>query len=115
MKFSHATRERVLNHLEKINQDLAERYLEHLINDRQDMSAEFHYRLIYLYLTKVLQSKEWKQYEKQQHYRFVGDQSRQKLLRFLEQSTCYRADRLLSRFPENGKPMCLVRHADLNN
>jgi hypothetical protein len=105
--------ERVVNHLERINPDLAENYLEHLVNDRQEPTAEFHHRLILLYLTKVLQSKEWRQYEKelqqqttankQRPLRFNGDQTRVKLLEFLQRSANYRPERILSRFPESGK------------
>ncbi|CEQ42822.1 SPOSA6832_04686 [Sporobolomyces salmonicolor] len=80
----HAT----MAHLEGIGRDVCIRYLEHIIHVLGEQGAEFHEKLIELYLAVVQASGTG-----------PDETADQKLLDLLESSTSYRADRMLGRLP----------------
>lgn len=104
-------RDKVLDYLENINNDLASQYLEHIIIDCSDKTEEFHNRLVDLYREKV--------HKLRQEYvdslpegdppKEEGMESsesdlglmRRKLIGFLQRSWHYIPERLLTRFPTN--------------
>jgi len=58
-------RDKVLTFLEEENVDLAEKYLEHLINELNDLTPDFHNRLVNAYLQQLRtredrDSEDWK-------------------------------------------------------
>ncbi|GAA5890028.1 hypothetical protein JCM6882_009206 [Rhodosporidiobolus microsporus] len=84
-------RHTTMAHLEKIGRDVCIRYLEHIIHELGELGAEFHEKLIELYLAEVVQGKKATGARDEAVYR--------KLLDLLESSTSYRADRILGRLP----------------
>jgi len=111
-------RHAVSNHLSKIAPKEEQiKYLEHIIEDLDEKGPEFHERLIELYLERVRSSpspspsstavggdldqetgsKEHEDGKKSQEADY------KKLIRFLENSTQYRPDRLLGRIGEDEK------------
>ncbi|GAA5966350.1 hypothetical protein JCM21900_005140 [Sporobolomyces salmonicolor] len=80
----HAT----MAHLEGMGRDVCIRYLEHIIHVLGEQGAEFHEKLIELYLAVVQSSGTG-----------PDETAYQKLLDLLESSTSYRADRMLGRLP----------------
>ncbi|KAF2741750.1 vacuolar morphogenesis protein-like protein AvaB [Sporormia fimetaria CBS 119925] len=76
-------RGRVLNFLQKLDLKLAVRYLEHVVEELNDLTPDFHQRLIQLYLER----------SKAGHDAFEGDDQRvewqQRLQQFLKSSSQY--------------------------
>ncbi|KAL1915253.1 uncharacterized protein VTP21DRAFT_7529 [Calcarisporiella thermophila] len=91
-------RERVLEHLETFSLDLSIQYLEYIIHNLGDETPDLHNRLISSYLAKM---QEHGELDGQAHYEEMSSE-RRKLLLFLEQSTYYRAERVLSQLPIDG-------------
>ncbi|KAI8366276.1 CNH domain-containing protein [Choanephora cucurbitarum] len=89
-------REQVLQHLESISGDLAIRYLEYVIEVLHDESPEFHNRLVIAYLDSITKNKKIaNDAEKKNNIRA-------RLIAFLTDSSCYKAERILSRLPMDG-------------
>jgi tetratricopeptide (TPR) repeat protein len=91
----------VLNFLDKISPVLSLQYLEYLVFKRGDRTPEFHNKLVMTYLDRVVA--EMSQPRPKSPISPLVDtpmeSHRLRLQRFLERSTFYRADRILSRFP----------------
>ncbi|CAO3612687.1 unnamed protein product [Cunninghamella echinulata] len=83
-------RDRVLQHLVSISDNLAIQYLEYIMNELHDKTPEFHNRLAIAYLDKI-KSDQVPEEEKKT--------TRTKLLHFLIESTYYKAEKILSRLP----------------
>jgi hypothetical protein len=84
-------RPRVLDYLENLDQNLAIRYLEHVLFGLKDMTPEFHTRLAGLYLSALSRD-------------LHGEQKNvwhAKLLKFLETSYQYRAEKVLGWLPRS--------------
>ena len=83
-------RPRVLDYLEQQDQSFAIQYLEHIVTELHDQTPEFHTRLAGLYLTVLAQDmKEQK------------DSWQARLLKFLEASDQYRAEKVLGWLPRD--------------
>ncbi|SCV73601.1 BQ2448_7527 [Microbotryum intermedium] len=83
-------RHEVMKHTEHVGEDACMRYLEHVVHELDERGAEFHDKLIQVYLRKVFDDAD----------DGVGDEGDyKKLLAFLEASESYRADRMLGRLP----------------
>ncbi|SCZ95117.1 BZ3500_MvSof-1268-A1-R1_Chr11-3g03615 [Microbotryum saponariae] len=83
-------RHQVMQHLEGVGEEACMRYLEHVVHELDERGAEFHEKLIEVYLRRVLEGGQGG----------VGDEEGyKKLLAFLEASESYRADRMLGRLP----------------
>ncbi|GAA5871131.1 hypothetical protein JCM1840_007600 [Sporobolomyces johnsonii] len=80
----HAT----MAHLEGIGRDVCIKYLEHIIHVLGEQGADFHEKLIELYLAVVQSSGKER-----------DETAYKRLLDLLESSTSYRADRMLGRLP----------------
>ncbi|KAI5477615.1 rab guanyl-nucleotide exchange factor [Pseudohyphozyma bogoriensis] len=80
-----------MHHLEKIGSDVCATYLEHIIHQLGEEGAEFHEKLIELYLAAVHPPNKNPD----------ADEAYRKLLELLESSTSYRADRILGRLPSD--------------
>ncbi|KAK4050609.1 Vacuolar morphogenesis protein 6 [Microbotryomycetes sp. JL201] len=76
----------VMSFLASIGSDVCQRYLENVIQVHGEQGAEFHEKLIDLYLADMQESKPG---------------AYDKLVTLLETSTWYRADRILGRLPED--------------
>ncbi|OZJ05891.1 hypothetical protein BZG36_00891 [Bifiguratus adelaidae] len=81
----------VCSHLEAIKIDLAIIYLEHIIHEWDEDNEEAHNKLILLYLRAL-----------QQEDSAVAQETRDRLLRFLSESTFYRPQLILNRIPSEG-------------
>ncbi|KAI8067557.1 CNH domain-containing protein [Gongronella butleri] len=84
-------RERVLQHLASIADALMIQYLEYIIDELKDSTPAFHNRLAIAYLDQIKMDK-------------TDDDKvhlRSKLLQFLINSTCYKAEKILTRLPLN--------------
>ncbi|KAF1804913.1 CNH domain-containing protein [Mucor lusitanicus] len=86
-------REKVLHHLESISSDLAIQYLEYIIEELHDESTEFHNRLVIAYLDKINSDKHGVDKEN------TNASVRSRLISFLTDSSCYKAEKILSRLP----------------
>ncbi|KAG0044852.1 Vam6/Vps39-like protein [Gryganskiella cystojenkinii] len=89
-------RARIISYLERLSLDLCVVYLEHVIHELDDQTSEFHNTLVISYLAQI-----------QRDLAQPGGESivlktRAKLLQFLDQSTFYKAERILSRLPVDG-------------
>ncbi len=83
-------RSRVIDFLENIDLHLAARYLEHIIHELNDLTPDFHQRLLNLYLRMLKEER--------------GDtRIKKKLLGFLERSGQYSTGRALGLLPRNGR------------
>ncbi|GAA6017561.1 hypothetical protein JCM8202_000334 [Rhodotorula sphaerocarpa] len=80
-------RHRVAAHLESIGRDICMRYLEHIIHELDERRADFHEKLVDLYLQSVQGAAATER----------DVPTYRKLLAFLETSESYRADRVLGR------------------
>ncbi|KAG0220533.1 Vacuolar morphogenesis protein 6 [Mortierella sp. GBA43] len=88
-------RHKIIAYLEKLSLDLCVIYLEHIIHRLHDQTPEFHSTLLISYLAQV------------QRDAIAGDEesvnkTRAKMLYFLNESTFYKAERILSRLPVDG-------------
>lgn len=84
-------RDRVLNFLETVDQKFAIRYLEHVIDQLDDLNPDLHQRLIMLYLEDL----------RSRRTEDRNDQTFQKLLTHLRQSTQYSAAKTLNMLPRD--------------
>ncbi|RIB02187.1 vacuolar sorting protein 39 domain 2-domain-containing protein [Gigaspora rosea] len=103
MKFS---RERVLKYLEGFSYDLCIMYLEHIIGELHDPTPDFHNKLIINYLNKIqrLSSHAPSDNSDLSHppsgsEAETSDEINKKLLKFLETSTHYKAEKILGHLP----------------
>ena len=87
-------REKVVNFLQGIDVDLEVRYLEHVINELDDMTPEFHNRLVGAYL-KDLKDREDKDSEEWKN--LMG-----RLLSFLRTSKQYSLSKAFGLTPREG-------------
>ncbi|CAO3677740.1 unnamed protein product [Rhizopus microsporus] len=85
-------RDKVLKHLESISSDLVIQYLEFIIQELHDESPEFHNRLVIVYLDKINSDKK---------KNGVTYDTRSRLLSFLTGSSFYKAERILTRLPDD--------------
>ncbi|KAI7903046.1 CNH domain-containing protein [Cokeromyces recurvatus] len=85
-------RDKVLKHLETISNDLAIQYLEYIIEELHDESPDFHNRLVIAYLGKI-------NFDKKKEDKENKNKIRTKLITFLTDSSCYKAEKILSRLP----------------
>ncbi|GAA6050759.1 hypothetical protein JCM3770_006612 [Rhodotorula araucariae] len=81
-------RHAVMAHLEKVGRDVCIRYLEHIIHELGEQGADFHEKLVELYLAAVQAPSSGR-----------DEMAYKKLLDFLESSSSYRPDRMLGRLP----------------
>ncbi|CAG8660017.1 8216_t:CDS:10, partial [Dentiscutata erythropus] len=103
MKFS---REKVLKYLEGFSYDLCIMYLEHIIGELHDPTPDFHNKLIINYLNKIqrLSSQAPSDNSNLNHppsgsETETSDEINKKLLKFLETSTHYKAEKILGHLP----------------
>ncbi|KAF8975925.1 Vam6/Vps39-like protein [Entomortierella lignicola] len=89
-------RYKIISYLERLSLDLCVIYLEHVIHELHDQTSEYHNTLVVSYLAQIQRDvvQEGKEESVQN--------TRIKLLQFLDQSTCYKAERILSRLPVDG-------------
>lgn len=88
-------RARVLDFLQKIDQKLAVQYLEHIINELNDITPEFHQRLIDIYLAG-LKSEEFTG-------KRIKEEWEEKFLAFLRSSQRYELWNVIRQLPKDGK------------
>jgi tetratricopeptide (TPR) repeat protein len=84
-------RHQVVDYLEKINAKLAVKYLEHIIEELNDLTPEFHQRLVDLFLEK-LRAHEFEDDEEKERWR-------DRLQTFLKTSTNYNTMRVFRQLP----------------
>jgi len=96
-------RDQVLDFLHKISSKLALRYLEHIILELNDLTPDFHQRLIDLYLERLNLGRE----SKPDYGGFKNQQEkndcRSGLEQFLRLSTQYNKARVFSKLPADGE------------
>jgi hypothetical protein len=97
-------RERVVSFLQGIDLKLAVKYLEHLIHELNDLTPDFHNRLVGLYLERLKRREDEKGAE---YGDFQSDRERtewrEKLLSFLRASQQYSLARSLGLIPRDGR------------
>ncbi|KAF9334368.1 Vam6/Vps39-like protein [Podila minutissima] len=86
-------RVKIISYLERLSLDLCLVYLEHIIHELDDQTSEFHNTLVVSYLAQI-----------QRDSAVTGkdetvQKTKAKLLQFLDESTFYKAERILSRLP----------------
>lgn len=95
-------RNKVLDFLQRIDLKLAVRYLEHIIEELNDLTPDFHQRLIDLYLERLKVGQD----------EFESDDERKQWLgrleAFLKSSTQYNKIRARSQLPTEGKHLFVV-------
>ncbi|KAF9960501.1 Vam6/Vps39-like protein [Mortierella alpina] len=83
---------KIIAYLERLSLDLCVLYLEHVIHVLGDETSEFHNTLVVSYLAQI-----------QRDSAVTGNEdtpkTKAKLLQFLDESTFYKAERILSRLP----------------
>ncbi|KAG0095622.1 Vam6/Vps39-like protein [Podila epicladia] len=84
---------KIISYLERLSLDLCVVYLEHIIHELGDQTSEFHNTLVVSYLAQI-----------QRDSAVAGkdetvQKTKAKLLQFLDESTFYKAERILSRLP----------------
>ncbi|KAG0022469.1 Vam6/Vps39-like protein [Entomortierella chlamydospora] len=89
-------RYKIISFLERLSLDLCVMYLEHVIHELNDQTSEYHNTLVVSYLAQI-----------QRDMAMEGkddsvQKTRTKLLQFLDESTFYKAERILSRLPVDG-------------
>ena len=94
-------RDKVVNYLQNIDVDLAVRYLEHVISELNDLTPEFHNRLVNAYMQdlkerKDKQSEDWKDLMS-------------RLLQFLRSSKQYSLGKAFGMIPRDGVYSHVVR------
>ncbi|GAA5895940.1 Vam6p [Sporobolomyces salmoneus] len=87
-------RHAVLAHLDAVDPEVCTKYLEHIVHDLGEQGSEFHEKLIELYLGSVRSAE-----KRERESTPSKSESYKKLIEFLEQSTSYRAERILGRLP----------------
>ncbi|KAI9848967.1 MAG: Vacuolar morphogenesis protein 6 [Sclerophora amabilis] len=94
-------RDKVANYLQRLDSEFAVRYLEHIINELNDLTPDFHQRLITLYLEKI-KSRDAENHgpgglepeTEQRHWK-------NDLLEFLASSNQYSFDKVLRHLPRD--------------
>ncbi|KAK9711159.1 Vacuolar morphogenesis protein 6 [Basidiobolus ranarum] len=92
-------RARVIEHLHHYAPEMCIPYLEHIIHELDDKNSEFHNSLIILYLNKIMED---------EHDHIIGsvteddNSTRQKLIKFLNESTSYKAEKILGQLTTDG-------------
>lgn len=95
-------RHAVSNHLAKIApKEQYARYLEHIIHHLNENGPEFHERLIEIYMDRIRQSRSDSVTENSDASKKERQEDYDKLIRFLENSSQYRPDRLLARIDDD--------------
>lgn len=100
-------RERVLDFLVEIDLTLAIRYLEHIIYQLNDLTPDFHQRLVKLYLEKLTRGDE-------PDARQMSDDDaertdwKERMLSFLKSSSHYSTGRTFNLLPKDGRSPCSV-------
>jgi hypothetical protein len=101
-------RQRVLDFLQGIESKLAVRYLEHIIEELNDLTPDFHQRLIDLFLERLRAG----------HEAFDSDEERMKwqdrLQTFLKTSAQYNKVRVFKQLPADGESMKSFRQIELS-
>jgi Vam6/Vps39-like protein vacuolar protein sorting-associated protein 39 len=96
-------RQRVLEYLQRISSKLAIQYLEHIISELDDVTPEFHQRLIELYLERLKLGKE----SRPDYGGFANEQEKEqckeKFETFLRSSPYYNRLRVHTALPTDGK------------
>ncbi|CAG8513221.1 6470_t:CDS:10, partial [Acaulospora colombiana] len=91
-------REKVQSFLEEFSYDLCITYLEHIIFELEDPTANYHNKLITTYLNKIMQLSSQVPPENSDENERI-DVTTKKLLKFLEESTHYKAEKILGHLP----------------
>jgi hypothetical protein len=94
-------RERVLNYLHDISVDLEVRYLEHVINELNDLTPEFHNRLVNAYLQDLKEGKD----KESDDWKGLME----RLISFLRSSKQYSLSKAFNSIPRDGKHMSSSR------
>ena len=97
-------RERVVSFLQSVDLKLAVQYLEHLVQELNDLTPEFHNRLVGLYLERLKRREDEKE-AKYGDFQNDGERTewRGKLLSFLRMSGQYSLARSLGLIPRDGR------------
>lgn len=94
-------RERDLNFLEDINPEFAVQYLEHIVQELNDMTPDFHQRLIYLYLEKLKhrdhRTGEWTFQNEIERRQWI-----ERMQNFLKSSSQYSTGKTFNLLPKDG-------------
>ncbi|KAF9362961.1 Vam6/Vps39-like protein [Mortierella sp. NVP85] len=94
-------RHKIISYLERLSLDLCVVYLEHIIHDLRDQTPEFHNTLLISYLSQIQRDSTGPDNESAASQDAVQE-TRAKMLDFLNESTFYKAERILSRLPVDG-------------
>jgi Vam6/Vps39-like protein vacuolar protein sorting-associated protein 39 len=96
-------RQKVLDFLQRISFKLAIKYLEHVITELDDLTPEFHQKLVELYLERLKFGKE----SRPDYGGFANekekDECKEKLEEFLRSSAQYNRLRIFTQLPVDGK------------
>ncbi|CAG8623281.1 8545_t:CDS:10, partial [Diversispora eburnea] len=95
LEVENLPRDKVLGYLERFSYDLCIIYLEHIIYELGDQTPNYHNLLITTYLNKVQQLTS----RDQQSHSELIDATNKKLLKFLDESTHYKAEKILGQLP----------------
>ncbi|RHZ82984.1 hypothetical protein Glove_101g19 [Diversispora epigaea] len=95
LEVENLPRDKVLKYLEGFSYDLCIIYLEHIIYQLGDQTSDYHNLLITTYLNKVQQLTS----QDQQSHSELIDATNKKLLKFLDESTHYKAEKILGQLP----------------
>ena len=90
-------RYKIMAYLERLSLDLCIVYLEHVIHELGDKTSDFHNTLVVSYLAQIQRDSSTPDNET------VVIKTKAKLLQFLDESTSYKAERILSRLPVDSK------------
>lgn len=107
-------RERVLNFLHDVNPEFAVQYLEHIIQELNDMTPDFHQRLVNLYLEKL---KVGDANNRPGKWTFNNDIERtqwiERLQHFLRSSSQYSTGKTFNFLPKDGQSSSIPPKSDL--
>jgi Vam6/Vps39-like protein vacuolar protein sorting-associated protein 39 len=95
-------RHRVLDFLHKINSLLAVTYLEHIIGELNDMTPDFHQRLIEMYLERIKTPEDTKAEDGSFEDAVTREEWKEKLQEFLKSSDQYNRARVFRQLPADG-------------
>ncbi|KAG0335759.1 Vam6/Vps39-like protein [Podila horticola] len=84
---------KIISYLERLSLDLCVVYLEHIIHELDDQTSEFHNTLVVSYLAQIQRDSAATGKDE------TVQKTKAKLLQFLDESTFYKAERILSRLP----------------
>ncbi|EZF31468.1 hypothetical protein H101_04917 [Trichophyton interdigitale H6] len=91
-------RQKVLEFLNGIDAKLAIKYSEHVINELNDLTPDIHFRLLTLYLERILKSKKSKDVFPTEDER---EECKSRFLKMLETSEQYSPAKMLDRLPRD--------------